>query len=101
MFKDKDDDFVRNLDAGKYIEFINEFAKSRECSIAQLCFDYVAGLRFVADILIGCETHDQLMENVSLFSHMQEVSADEYNYIDRFMESCSDKIINPALWNRI
>lgn len=97
-FKSKDDGFVRRLGVEKQLEYIHDLALKRNVSTAQLCFDAVYGNDSIKDILFGCETLEQLIENVSMENKYVAIHNDDIEGIKEIMEHIPSDALDPQKW---
>ena len=69
-----------NLDK---IRFLNEIAKKRNQSLAQMALAWVLRRKEVTSVLIGASSAEQIVENVAALDHL-EFAADELRMIDQY-----------------
>ncbi|HPY45415.1 MAG: L-glyceraldehyde 3-phosphate reductase [Sphaerochaeta sp.] len=69
-----------NLDK---IRFLNEIAKKRNQSLAQMALAWVLRRKEVTSVLIGASSAEQIVENVAALDHL-EFTADELRMIDQY-----------------
>ena len=85
-------------DLKKYIEFISNLANEKEIPISSLALDYVRSFEEIDGILVGCETLEQLKENISQFkSEISVNDVDKENILELTM-NIPEKIIDPRKW---
>jgi aryl-alcohol dehydrogenase-like predicted oxidoreductase len=90
-----------NLEVAKgYLIKLQELAKKAGMNVAQLCTSFVKNLDGVTSLVIGCETREQILDNISLMENLQTISKEIYNEIFETFKEMPQKIINPVLWNR-
>jgi aryl-alcohol dehydrogenase-like predicted oxidoreductase/spore coat polysaccharide biosynthesis protein SpsF (cytidylyltransferase family) len=66
-------------------------------SVADLCLAYVRSLAWVTSVVVGCETMDQLEENLRL-CRTPKLSAEQCGKLRRAMPKVPEKFLNPAKW---
>ncbi len=99
-FKNNRDFFVSKLGVEKFIAFIHELACRRGTGIDQLCFDSVYGNDYIDDIIIGCETLDQLKKNLRMENNFRPIKGFEIKEIHEMMESIPEDALNPQTWGK-
>ena len=82
----------------KYIKFINNLLTDKKISMSRLAIDYVASYEVIDGILIGCETVDQLKENINQFSEENVISDLDKENILKITQNIPNKIIDPRKW---
>lgn len=85
--------------AGKYIERLDEMADSLGITRKELAYLYVRGCEFVDKMIVGCETQEQLKENVYI-NKMKELPKEIYKDAMLYFSEISDTILNPYLWKK-
>jgi aryl-alcohol dehydrogenase-like predicted oxidoreductase len=90
---------VEGFDAARYVRQL-EAAVSRfeRESIADLCFAYARSQPWVHSVVVGCDTMEQLDENLRLFrlSKLSEAQCDE---LERTLPKAPEALANPANWS--
>jgi aryl-alcohol dehydrogenase-like predicted oxidoreductase len=64
---------------------------------ADLCLAYARGQDFIAGVVIGMETEQQLDRNLRL-ALKRPLTADESRLVDDCMPRLPEQLLNPALW---
>lgn len=82
-----------------YIFTLNNIADSLNISMSQLAIDYVKKFDKIDGILIGCETTEQLKENIELFNKDCLISQELQEEILSLTKNINDKIIDPRKWD--
>ncbi|SFB93957.1 aldo/keto reductase [Butyrivibrio sp. YAB3001] len=100
VFKRTDDEFVKKIGAVTYLEFIHKLAEKLNVSISQLCFDVVKSNGYIDDILMGCETIEQLSDNIGLKSGFTSFDNGLMHDIEKVMDGVPDDMINPSEWGK-
>jgi aryl-alcohol dehydrogenase-like predicted oxidoreductase len=92
---------VDGFDAGRCVQRLEGLVRrfQRE-SISDLCFAYVRSQSWVHSVVVGCETMEQLDENVRLFRlpELDEVQCEE---LEQELAKAPEDLLNPAKWNLI
>ena len=65
---------------------------------AVLAMSYVNSLSAITSLVLGCETPQQVQENVDLFSQCVTLSADQLYEIRRCFADTPARVLNPSLW---
>lgn len=81
-----------------YIDFIRKMAKSKNVAISQLAIDYVKSFDEIDGILNGCETLNQLQENICQFNKENCLTEKDKGEILEIVEDIPSKIIDPRIW---
>lgn len=81
-----------------YISKINNIASNKKISIGQLAMDYVKLFNEINGILVGCETINQLKENIFLFNKKTSLDKNFQKQINAITNNISTKIIDPREW---
>jgi spore coat polysaccharide biosynthesis protein SpsF len=91
---------VEGFDADGCVRQLEAIASRFEReSIADLCFAYVRSQPWVHSVVVGCETMEQLDEDLRLF-RLPKLSAAQCNELERALPRAPDALRNPAKWNR-
>ena len=84
-----------------YIYFISDLANKKNVSISRLAIDYIKSFDEVDGILVGCETVDQLKDNINQFNIKSSINEFDKQEIIRFTNDIPEKIIDPRKWKLI
>ncbi len=71
-----------------------EFARE---SITDLCLAYVRSLSWVASVVVGCETMEQLEQNLRLF-RTAELSPEQCERLRQEVPRAPESFLNPSKW---
>lgn len=82
----------------EYIEFINTLANKKNVSISHLAMDYVKSFDEIDGILVGCETVNQLKENIYQFNDNISLNKQEKQEIFDLTKNIPKNIIDPRKW---
>lgn len=66
-------------------------------SVADLCLAYVRSLPWISSVVVGCETFDQLNQNLQLFSR-PKLSPEEICELELTLPKAPEELLNPAKW---
>jgi spore coat polysaccharide biosynthesis protein SpsF (cytidylyltransferase family)/aryl-alcohol dehydrogenase-like predicted oxidoreductase len=69
-------------------------------SVPDLCLSYVRSLPWICSIVVGCETLDQLQENLRLFSR-PPLSSEEVCELEQTLPKPPEELLNPAKWESL
>jgi aryl-alcohol dehydrogenase-like predicted oxidoreductase len=83
--------------AEKYLEMLEMLAKEQGLSVKELCFLYVRDCGDIDRFFIGCETVEQVVENLALY-RLPKLSKEFIDKAQALFGDVPDKILNPALW---
>lgn len=81
-----------------YLEYINELASEKDILISRLAMDYIKSFNEIDGILVGCETVDQLEENINQFNIENSIDEIDKQNIINMTNNISEKIIDPRKW---
>jgi len=97
-----DDAKINNihLDGTKYINYIKKIAYERNVDLKKLLMDYAKIQDDIEYLLIGCETVEQLKENIEEFEKNTILSQEDVKEIVKFTYNIPNKIIDPRLWSK-
>ena len=82
-----------------YLENLKKFADSKQISLNRLAIDYVCSFDEIDGILIGCETVDQLKDNITQFNREISITDGDKLKIVELTNDIPEKIIDPRKWN--
>ena len=98
IFSSKSNEVISKLGAEKYISFLNMISKQRGLTSLELAFSYVNSIEQIDGMIIGCETVEQLKNNIYLFENNLHLPKVELDKIEDFMCDISEIIIDPRQW---
>lgn len=78
------------------LAFAEKFGRE---SVADLCFSYVRSLAWITSVVVGCETLDQLEENLQLFLR-PKLSSEEIDVLEHALPKAPEELLNPAKWEQ-
>jgi aryl-alcohol dehydrogenase-like predicted oxidoreductase len=87
-------------EASKYIEVLQDIARSANMSIAQLAFSFVNSLQGISSIVFGAVNQDQVNQNISLLEN-DVISNEIKELIKCNFDQIAEHIITPGLWSLI
>lgn len=91
---------VHGVDAEGTLYMLDTLAQLYDrMSIADLCLAYVRGQDWIAGLVIGMETDEQLDRNLAMFDS-EPLSPDEIADIEPRLPRFPVALLNPALWPR-
>lgn len=100
FFKNPDDPFVQKIGATKPIDALQHLAKSYGRSMYEFCLDFATGFDGIDKILFGCETIEQLQENLDVIKNINIFDKSDLNIILNAIGSPTDNITNPMCWEK-
>lgn len=80
------------------ISKLRDIAQSLKRSVAQLAVDYVNSIQEIERWLIGCETVEQIRENISLWKNAGQLESNICEEIKQISQSVVEKVIDPRRW---
>jgi len=89
---------IENFDAQDSVQILNRLSRElgRE-SVTDLCLAYVRSLPWLTSVVVGCETMQQLEENLRL-SRTPELSQEECNRLRSEIPRVPEELLNPSKW---
>ena len=89
---------VPGFDNAKCAQYLRELAeKFGRVSVPDLCLSYVRSLSWITSVVVGCETLDQLKENLQLFLR-PKLSSEEIQELEYALPKAPEELLNPAKW---
>ena len=88
-------------DGSACLDRLREFAAdfSRE-SMTDLCLAYVRSQSWITSVVVGCETLEQLKENLRLFC-LPKLTAEQCAQLESSLPRASELLLNPSLWKQV
>ena len=68
-------------------------------SVPDLCLSYVRSLPWISSVVVGCETPDQLEQNLQLFLR-PKLSSEEIQELEHTLPKAPEELLNPAKWQQ-
>jgi len=65
--------------------------------VIDLCLAYVRSQPWITSVVVGCETMEQLSENLGLF-RLPALSAEEADELEHRIPKAPDSLLNPSKW---
>lgn len=96
IFKSPQDEFVQSIGATEFLEKLVELAKENKLSIAELAYSYVSQISEIDEIIIGCQTAQDVKMNVSMKKKV--LSSTVINEITSMSKKVPNKVIDPRKW---
>jgi aryl-alcohol dehydrogenase-like predicted oxidoreductase len=89
---------VHDFNNAECAEKLQAFTKKfdRE-SVVDLCLAYVRSLPWITGVVVGCETLDQLKQNLQLFSR-PKLSSEEIQKLEHALPKAPEELLNPSKW---
>ncbi len=89
---------ISNYDAAFSAQQICDLARRFEReSAADLCLAYVRSQPWVTSVVIGCETMEQLQENLELF-RLPKLTEEQCDELERALPVAPAALLNPSKW---
>jgi aryl-alcohol dehydrogenase-like predicted oxidoreductase/spore coat polysaccharide biosynthesis protein SpsF (cytidylyltransferase family) len=88
------DDFSAAECSRTLAKLAEEFGRE---SVTDLCLAYLRSLAWVSSVVVGCETMDQLEENLRL-CRTPKLSAEQSEHLRRVLPRAPENFLNPAKW---
>ena len=81
----------------RLLHCLESLAKELGISVKELCFLYVRDSVYIDRFFIGCETVEQVMDNLALH-RLPELPGAFMSRVQQIFADVPDKILNPSLW---
>jgi len=81
--------------AGKLQALVCRFDRD---SVADLCLSYVRSQPWITSVVVGCETLEQLHENLRLLRN-PKLTSEQCEQIETEIPQAPEDLLNPARWN--
>lgn len=98
-FMDPADVFPRNIGASEYIRYACAVAKSVGRSLAHFCHDVVISNSCPDDVIVGCETLEQLKSNIAVETEKNIVDEEVIQRLNEYMMTIPKDVLDPTTWN--
>lgn len=90
---------IQGLDSDNCSRQLERFAQQfKRESAKDLCFAYVRSLPWISSLVVGCETREQLRENIRLFT-APCLDPRERDELERTRRRVPADFLNPSKWN--
>jgi spore coat polysaccharide biosynthesis protein SpsF len=90
---------VPDFNNAQCAETLQAFTKKfRRESVPDLCLAYVRSLPWISRVVVGCETLDQLEQNLQLFSR-PKLRSEEIRELENILPKAPEELLNPAKWD--
>ena len=93
-----DSEICQKMEITSQMTRLQDIAKSLKRSVAQLAIDYVSSIEEIERWLIGCETVEQIKENIGLCKNARQLESNICEEIKQISQSVSEKVIDPRKW---
>ena len=98
VFCDPEDERVESKGVCGHVRFVREYAKEKGMSLAQLAYAFVRSNPYIDEIILGCETEEQMKENAQLEQEYRKLQNTSFADIAVKMEDVPDEAIDPRKW---
>ncbi len=69
-------------------------------NVTDLCLAYVRSQRWITSVVVGCETLEQVNENLRLFC-LPKLSAEQCVALERSLPRAPENLLNPSHWKQV
>lgn len=101
MFKSVSDPFVKSINAERYIESIRCITEECNFTIAEVAFKYVTQIPEIDEIIVGCQSKDDVLMNVSVMNSSKEINMGFMKRIEELSIDIPAQIIDPRKWRQV
>lgn len=91
-------EICQKMEITSQIARLRDIAESLKRSVAQLAVDYVNAIQEIERWLIGCETAEQIKENIGLCKNARQLESSICEEIQQISQSVGEKVIDPRRW---
>jgi spore coat polysaccharide biosynthesis protein SpsF (cytidylyltransferase family)/aryl-alcohol dehydrogenase-like predicted oxidoreductase len=89
---------VGSFDTSDCVERLRDAARDfHRASVVDLCLAYVRSQSWITSVVVGCETMEQLSENLGLF-RLPALTAEEAEELEQRLLKAPDTLLNPSKW---
>lgn len=99
LFCRPEDERVLSKSAARHVRFVHGYAKERNITIAQLAYGFVQSSPYIDEIILGCETAEQMDENIRLLRDNAGIDSHEMTKIIGYMAGVPKEAIDPRTWH--
>ncbi|NBK93789.1 aldo/keto reductase [bacterium 1XD21-13] len=99
VFMDPADKFPRNIGASEYIRYACAMAGSVDSSIAHFCYDVLISNSHPDDVIVGCESLEQLKSNIALENEKNIIGEEVIQQLNEYMMTIPKDVLDPTTWN--
>ena len=100
VFRSPDDSFVCKMGAERYISELSRIALREGLTMQELACLYVKGVKEIDEIILGCESPQEVRENLSILDSGRTLSEESAREIEICMKEIPQAIIDPRKWSR-
>ena len=94
-----DDRAPTELGISPILRFVREEAERKKVSLPVFCYSFVRQMEGVEDVLVGCETVEQLKENLTLEPAKSLFSSEDIEHYRRVFSVIPDSVLDPSKWH--
>ncbi len=88
-----------DFDASLCLQRLRDFAsRFQRRSVADLCLAYVRSQPWITSVVVGCETLQQLQEDMDLF-RLPKLSEEQCHELERGLPAAPEVLLNPSQWS--
>lgn len=98
ILSDADSELAGKMGIAGWIVRLQDIARSLKRQVAQLAVDYISTVGEIKRYLIGCETTDQIKENIKFSKNAVKLENDVCEEIEKISRGMDEKIIDPRRW---
>lgn len=98
FFMQRDDEQIQKLHGEQFIDELAEMEQQFHQSIDKIAMDFVTMNSNIKDCIVGCETMEQLMKNISLNKEGRTLELEEYRQLRNKQFAINDVLIDPRRW---
>lgn len=99
VFMDPEDVFPRNIGVSEYIKYVCTEAESMDRPLAHFCHDVVISNSYLDDIIVGCESLEQLKSNIALENEKNVIGGEVIRRLNEYMVGVPKDVLDPTTWN--
>ena len=100
IFKDRHDNFIRSIGAIDYIESLQKICKEADTSIAELACHYVLQEPHIDEIIIGCQTTNDVLVNTNILNSKKNLDTELMQRISELSKTIPINVVDPRRWKR-
>lgn len=93
------DEKPRALGATSFLSALHHRALEKNISTAEYCFGFVESLPQIEEVIVGCESKEQLLANLEYLDEGSLHLTSERKVSREQFSNVPDRILNPSQWN--
>lgn len=98
VFLEPGSERVAAIGAERWLEGLRALVDAKGCGISRYCWGFAAAWPGIDEVVVGCETPGQVLENRDVERTLPAFSQDEVEAALEMFGCVPDAVVNPSLW---